>query len=420
MENNKRLRIGVIGGGISGVALTLRLCQLPHLDISLFEAAKAFGEVGAGVSFGANAVRVIEALGLAEEYQSVADKNPEPYQDIWFEWRNGEDTTLLSASLAPGVGQSGVHRADFLDILTQKLPSDITQFNKRAHYTVNDDNQCTVYFTDQTSATFDVVIAADGIKSALRQRNFSSQKLIDSRPRYTGTYAYRGVIDATQLHDSYEKIGVSRRLIDIPQMYLGKDAHILTFPIKQGKLINVVAFKTQPNSQWPDNEPWVKSVSTDDLLADFIGWSPAVTALLGAISMPTLWALHDIPELPSYIDGHLALIGDAAHAMLPHQGAGAGQGLEDAYFLAELFADPKSINTPIDAILTTYDKFRRPRACKVQRTSKQSGDIYELRDEKFNYCDHRLGEHLSHRFDWLWNYNIDDDIRLARKNLGWN
>ena len=92
------LQVGVVGGGIAGVALALDLCRHKHLEVTLFEAAPAFGEVGAGVSFGANAVRAIEGLGIGKPYERIADRTPQPWQDIWFEWRRGADAGYLGAN----------------------------------------------------------------------------------------------------------------------------------------------------------------------------------------------------------------------------------------------------------------------------------------------------------------------------------
>ncbi|MCO6059069.1 FAD-dependent monooxygenase, partial [Pseudomonas sp. MOB-449] len=87
--------------------------------------------------------------------------------------------------------------------------------------------------------------------------------------------------------------------------------------------------------------PWVREASQREMLDAFTGWGDAARVLLDCIPAPTLWALHELAELPGYVHGRVALIGDAAHAMLPHQGAGAGQGLEDAYFLARLLGDAR-------------------------------------------------------------------------------
>lgn len=116
------MRIGIVGGGIASAPLALDLCRHPPLNVQLFKAAPAFGEVGAGVSFGTNAVQAIEGLGFGEPYQRVADRTPAPWQDIWFEWRKGQDASYLSASVAEGIGQSSVHRADSLYVLTGELP----------------------------------------------------------------------------------------------------------------------------------------------------------------------------------------------------------------------------------------------------------------------------------------------------------
>ncbi|MOA38070.1 Salicylate hydroxylase [compost metagenome] len=117
--------------------------------------------------------------------------------------------------------------------------------------------------------------------------------------------------------------------------------------------------------------------------------------------------------------GRVALIGDAAHAMLPHQGAGAGQGLEDAYFLARLLGDVRADASNLAELLEAYDALRRPRACRVQRTSWEAGELYELRDPVVGANEQALGDVLATRFDWLWNHDLDADLDAARARLGW-
>jgi salicylate hydroxylase len=105
------LQVAIVGGGIAGVALALELCRHQHLDVTLFEAVQAFGEVGSGVSFGANAVRGIKALGIGEPYEQIATGRRNPGRAC-FEWRRGVDGSYRGANFAEGVGQSSVHRAD--------------------------------------------------------------------------------------------------------------------------------------------------------------------------------------------------------------------------------------------------------------------------------------------------------------------
>ncbi|MRK23901.1 salicylate 1-monooxygenase [Pseudomonas sp. JG-B] len=422
MSKKPALRVGIIGGGISGVALALDLCRHSHLDVQLFESAPAFGEVGAGVSFGANAVRAIAGLGLAEPYGQLADRTPEPWQDVWFEWRRSSDAGYIGASVAPGVGQSSVHRADFLDVLASRLPEGVARFRKRAVGVEQQGNEARVLFTDGSEYRGDLLIAADGIKSAMRSHVLEGIGAAPVAPRFTGTCAYRGLIDSQRLREAYRAAGVDEHLVDVPQMYLGLDGHILTFPVKQGRIINVVAFvsdRSKPNPEWPEDASWVREASQREMLEAFEGWGDAARILLECIPAPSHWALHDLAELPGYVHGRVALIGDAAHAMLPHQGAGAGQGLEDAYFLARLLGDPNVSQGNLDGLLAAYDALRRPRACRVQRTSWEAGELYELRDPVVGDDEQALGATLASRFDWLWNHDLDADVAQARARLGW-
>lgn len=426
MSNNSSksaLRVGIVGGGISGVALALDLARNSDLEIQLFEAAPAFGEVGAGVAFGANSVRALDGLGIGDAYRKVEDRTPAPWEDVWFEWRRGEgDSKYLATTVMPGVGQSSVHRADFLDVLTTHLPSGIAQFDKRAVSVEQNGNEARVVFADGSDYRCDLLIAADGVKSIIRNHVLEGIGAEPAEPRFTGTCAYRGMIDSETLRAAYRAKGLDTHLVDVPQMYLVKDGHILTFPVKQGRIINVVAFlsdRSTDSPQWPANEPWVRKTTQAKMLEDFASWGEAARTLLECIPEPTYWALHDLAELPGYVYNRVVLIGDAAHAMLPHQGAGAGQGLEDAYFLARLLGDPQLNVDNLDAVLKTYDELRRPRACKVQRTSTQAGELYEMRDPEAATDEKVLAEKLETRFNWLWHHDPATDVAEARTRLGW-
>ena len=102
--------------------------------------------------------------------------------------------------------------------------------------------------------------------------------------------------------------------------------------------------------------------------------------------------------------------------MLPHQGAGAGQGLEDALILATLLSNPALTKDTIGLVSGVYETLRLVRASKTQDTSRESGDIYELRSYTYtNFED--VGEHLAHRFDWLWQHPLEEDVKRAKQLL---
>ncbi|SNY97791.1 salicylate 1-monooxygenase [Halomonas sp. hl-4] len=416
----KRLSIGIVGGGIGGVAFAVALSRESHLDVQLFEAAPKFSEIGAGVSFGPNAVKAIQRLGLEASYQRIADSSPAPFEDVWFEWRRGSDDTYLTASLAPGVGQSSVHRADFLDAIVANLPEGIAHFGKRCVEVKQDGDSATAYFDDGTHFTGDVIIGFDGIKSAVRRHVLPPEQYGEITPFWSGTYAYRGMIPTEELEAALVAKGGEKRLALVPQMYLGKDRHILTFPVKQSQLINVVAFITDRSTSsptLPDGEGWVQAVSQEELLDVFEGWSPSCQAILECITEPTRWALHELPELAHYLRGRVLIVGDAAHALVPHQGAGAGQALEDAYVLASLLSDEHCDRHTVSDVLAVFEQVRHARTCKVQRTSHEAGNVYEYAGVGIGDDETKLIENLETRFDWLWNHDPHDDVTAARETL---
>ena len=415
----KKLKVALIGGGIAGLALMTQLVKYPHLDVHLYEAAPQFSEIGAGISFGANAVKAIQLLGLGQEYESIADKVRAPFTDIWFQWRNGYTDEYLSSSVAKDVGQSSVHRADFLDTLIPLVPQKNAHFNKRVQQIEANEDVVKVTFLDGETIVCDYLIGCDGIHSVVRNHVLDSHQLPAVLPQFSGTWAYRGIIKYQDFKNTLVKLGQDIELADVPQMLLGKDKHILTFPIRQGEEINIVAFKSdRTQTILPEDTAWTRPTTKAEMLADFSEWSESCKALLNLIDHPTIWALHEIEALKTYRNkfDNVIILGDAAHAMLPHQGAGAGQGLEDAYLLAQLFSYAEINTQNVKAVSKVYEDSRLERAVQVQFTSRESGEIYELYSEKYPNFE-KIGQHLTHRFDWLWEHALEQDAQNALAQL---
>ncbi|TCB81571.1 salicylate 1-monooxygenase [Acinetobacter sp. ANC 4173] len=416
---DKKIKVAVIGGGIAGLALMTQLVKNPNLDVHLYEAAAQFSEIGAGISFGANAVKAIQLLGLANEYEQIADKVKAPFTDIWFQWRNGYTDEYLSSSVAKDVGQSSVHRADFLESLIPLVPQQNVHFNKRVQEVTATNDRVAIQLMDGELVECDYLIGCDGIHSAVRNHVLDSHQLPQVNPEFSGTWAYRGIIKFEDFQHAIQALGNDSELANVPQMFLGKDKHILTFPIRQGAEINIVAFKSdRTQTTLPANTAWTQAVSKQDMLADFADWSRSCQALLNLIDRPTIWALHQIAPLTTYQNKtqNVILIGDAAHAMLPHQGAGAGQGLEDALILANLLAHPQLSIKNLTSVSKIYEEIRLDRAVKVQYTSQESGEIYELYSKNYPSFED-VGLHLAHRFDWLWQHSLEQDIENANATL---
>jgi salicylate hydroxylase len=171
--------------------------------------------------------------------------------------------------------------------------------------------EVTVSFENGTPVTANLIVACDGIHSQTRAQ------LITDEPRYSGRIAYRGLLplSAAESFWPFSSYAIS---------WLAPNKHFLAFPISQNKTINVVAFVSKPLKELDDlKESWTSSAPLEDLAREFEGWDPVLGKLIDCMEpSPGKWRLNDRELLSqwSFMDGKVVLLGDAAHAMLPHQG----------------------------------------------------------------------------------------------------
>jgi 2-polyprenyl-6-methoxyphenol hydroxylase-like FAD-dependent oxidoreductase len=145
--------------------------------------------------------------------------------------------------------------------------------------------------------------------------------------------------------------------------------------MRGGEVINFLAVVRQ--REWTA-DAWVEACPVEDVLAAFDGWHPAVLEMVGAVQQASWWALFDHKPLKRWSVGRVVLLGDAAHAMLPHQGQGANQTIEDAVVLADCLAEaPKD---RMSSALSHYEAQRRARTAQVHRYSRLNADCLHLPD----------------------------------------
>lgn len=132
---------------------------------------------------------------------------------------------------------------------------------------------------------------------------------------------------------------------------------------------------------------------------------------------PDVWALFDHPPAPTYYKDRLAILGDAAHASTPHQGAGAGQAIEDAYIISHLLGKVDSVDD-IEKAFKAYDAIRRPRSQKVVTTSRDAAAIYEFEDEGLGFDLEKIRKRLETRYDWIWNEDMPQQLKKAQELMG--
>lgn len=274
----------------------------------------------------------------------------------------------------------------------------------------------TLHFADNTSYPADLVISADGIHSPIRAQ------FIHDTPMYSGQIAYRGVIPIKSLPNW--------PLQSYSACWLAKHRHFLVFPISSNTELNIVAFVTKSEREIADvKESWTSTCDRKDVENDFEGFEQTVQEIIKLMpDQPSKWRINDREPLDRwhYMSGKVILLGDAAHAMLPHLGAGAGQAMEDGWVLGRSLSSYLSSASSSNAHFTTlestaslYQQARLPRAQKTQATSRAAGNTYEfqtedMRDLGFEECLPLMAERTRERMKWVWEEDLDERFESVR------
>lgn len=206
----------------------------------------------------------------------------------------------------------------------------------------------TVRFAGGESVTADVLIGADGIRSAVRGT------LLGDRPRYSGHVMYRGIVPAEAVP---ELVMANRVLISV-----GPGQHCVSYPIAGGRLVSFAA--TAPGGPG-GGESWSEHGNVRELVDAYDGWHPGLHRMFASSPVVTRWALHDRDPVPRWTTDRIALIGDAAHPMLPFGAQGASMGIEDAVVLARCLAAAGA--GAVAGALARFEGLRRPRIDRVHR-----------------------------------------------------
>jgi 2-polyprenyl-6-methoxyphenol hydroxylase-like FAD-dependent oxidoreductase len=353
-------RIAVVGGGIGGLTLAIALARR-GVPVAVYEQASEHREIGAGVALSANATRHLHALGLGDALDAVA---VEPSALVFRRWDDGEVIAAHAMGAryreAFGGPYYGLHRAALQRVFADALGAGVVRHDRRCVGVGQDDDAARVHFADGSSATADVVVGADGVHSVVRPAVAGERP-----PVFSGTVGYRGLVPLGALPSLPDPTPL--------QFWAGPRAHLLHYSIEGGTIVNFLAVVRQ--QAWT-SAAWNEPCTVADSLAAYDGWHPAVTEMVGAVSEGSRWALHDHRPLERWHRGRVVLIGDAAHAMLPHQGQGANQTIEDAVLLADLLADAG--RDGVGRALAHYEAVRRPRTRRVQRWSRLTADWMHL------------------------------------------
>ncbi|KAH7924187.1 FAD/NAD(P)-binding domain-containing protein [Leucogyrophana mollusca] len=370
------------GGGIGGLALAMILGKYGSLPVELFEAGPEIETVGAGIGFFSRTVDIMKELGLYDELAQLAIRPPQN--------NDGKLSQCMSSNFVPLTlfGPLTLHRRDLINVLLQHLPAscNIHTSKKLLSYFQDDaTNSLVMNFADGTSAKTDVLIGADGVRSATRKTMFQEMANNSSDtaykkwiaqymdPIWTGILAYRCLISTEKLHKTFPDVAAPQGLTMVPQ-------HIVAYPVSQGRLINVAIFSHNPDAYATQFEGrWVTEVPEQEIVDQYADWEPAARALVQCVEKPSRWALHVVKTLPNYVSGRVAILGDAAHGMEPHFGAGAGQAIEDAFIIGRLLTHESTQKDNIAEALRLYEEVRLPYANNILQKSENVGRLYCFR-----------------------------------------
>lgn len=389
----------VAGAGIGGLTASLALAA-KGFRVVVLEKSERLEEIGAGLQLSPNASRILIDLGLREALQARAIA---PDAVSIFSARTGREIGQVplgeGARFRYGAPYWIIHRADLQQALLERVAATVdielrlgAQFEDVASYAKG----VTVVQRSGGSRHQEPAIAligADGVWSAVRNQIFPK-----SQAKFSGRIAWRGSADTSLLPSQFRAGRV--------MLWLGPNAHLVAYPVLGGRRINVVA--VAPGT-W--NRPgYNESAEAIDIQSQFDtrNWPSLPRMLVAAVEGWRRWALFGVDGANPWVSGRIALLGDAAHAMLPFVAQGAAMAIEDAAVLAERLSTALADPPAVPAALAQYAAARRDRVLRVQRTAQRAGEIYHLRGPmalaRDSFISLSSGQRLLARQDWIYDW----------------
>ena len=385
----------IAGGGIGGTATALALARA-GAQVTLFEKAGEFGEVGAGVQVGPHGARILDEWGLLDE---VVGAGFRPRNIVFRDAITGETLTKVDLGAQFQKRYGGpyfvTHRCDLHRSLVNAAIAAGADLRTgvAVRRVVTDGDRAVVGADDGHDYVADIALGMDGLKSALRQQ-VSDDELVTS-----GHVAYRGTMH-------YSDADLDEDIEDVIA-YLGPDCHFVQYPLRRGEMLNQVAVFKSP-AYGPGVESWG---GPEEIEQAFARCHANVQRGIGHLWTDRWWPMYDRDPIHNWVDGRMMLLGDAAHPPLQYLASGAVMAIEDAKCIADYAAADYSYcggNGAWPLILKKVNAERAPRCNKIQSVGRMWGELWHLdgagrvaRNELF-----RTRDTSSYKYtDWLWDYS---------------
>lgn len=374
----------VIGGGIAGMATAAVLGRM-GVSVTVLEQAPVLKEVGAGLQISPNGLCVLRALGVEPELVKRGSLRAQAVS-LRDYCKNGEVARLDLQRLSPEQAYYFVHRADLLEVLTgaaRRAAADIRLGCKVLEVRTGDFPEVELHKGDVLRA--ELIVGADGVHSVAR-----SVLNPQSTAFFTKQIAWRAVVPNVVNQPAEARV------------YMGLGKHIVAYPLRGGEFVNLVA--VEERDDWQD-EGWHQSGDPEQLRKTFCDFTGGAAPLLDAVQDTAVWGLFRHPIAADWCSNGIALVGDAAHPMLPFLAQGANMALEDAWVLGTALNADK---------IETYQFLRAPRVAKVIKTTQGNAKRYHLRHGPVRLAAHSGIKALStiapklmlKPFDWLYRHDV--------------
>ncbi|KAG4430346.1 hypothetical protein IFR05_014165 [Cadophora sp. M221] len=367
-------RILIVGGGIAGLATATAL-RGPNRRITILEQSALNREIGATISLQPNASKFVEkSWDLRSELRAKGSMVDQAFRICSTDGTEHKRVDLTAKSEYGG-DRMLYHRQDLHDVLKSAAmsvdregpPGEILV---KSRVVACDCEDGSVELEDGSVMDgFDLIVAADGIRSMIRGCVVGEEV---SSVR-TGQAAYRMMIDASKVEDDED----IRKFLDpreaVTTMVMGHQNRLIMGPARNGEVFSIVAMVLDVSDPATETS-WTTKGTLDDLLEAFKEFPDWCKRLFRHAPELGLWQLRDLDPLSTWTRGKVILIGDAAHAMLPTQGQGASQAIEDAEAIGSFFDDISGKPSELEVVsrLILINETRRPRATQVQLLSRES------------------------------------------------
>ncbi len=383
-------KILIAGAGIGGLTAASCLMKAGY-DVAVYEQAPELSEIGAGIQISANAMHVLNHLGLGE---AIAKLSVRPGAYVFRLHDTGE--VIGQFPLADeherlhGAPYNQLHRADLHDLLATKareFNKDVVRLNSRVAGFEESDAGVELLFADGSRARGDLLIGADGVKSAVRAQIAGAD-----HAAYTGDAAWRLTLPTDQLPDNF--------MGQVMSVWMGPGRHVVCYYLRGGALLNFVGLvETEEISE----ESWTAKFPWERLKADFAGWHEDIQTVIDRTDRDSCfrWSLYYRPPITTWSTRRATLLGDAVHATLPYLAQGAAMAIEDAAVLTRALQATGSV---ADA-LPQYERNRIDRTSRIVKGADANRTLFHMRDQKKLRSEFAVRDEGADRNAWLYSYN---------------